>query len=84
MSAPVWDLRRYLVQVPDLHGCSVIGSFEFEWRRFSIPATLTAVSCAVLSGANGYKPLAQWLKKQSVDFRRYSREFGCRLLMCES
>ena len=60
MSDPVRDLRLYLAQVPDPRGC--------QGRRHPLPAILTAVICAVLSGANGYKPMAQWLHKQTVDF----------------
>jgi hypothetical protein len=29
---------------------------------------LTAVVCAVLCGSNGYRPIAQWLHNQTVDF----------------
>lgn len=60
MSTPVWDLRQYLAQVPDPRGRSGC--------RHPLSAILTAVVCAVLSGANGYRPIAQWLHTQTVDF----------------
>lgn len=60
MPSPAGDLRRFLAQVPDPRGR--------KGTRHPLPAILTAVICAVLSGANGYKPIAQWLHSQSVDF----------------
>ena len=60
MISPARDLRQYLTQVPDPRGC--------KGRRQPLSAILTAVICAVLSGANGYKPIAQWLHNQPVDF----------------
>ena len=60
MSFPARDLRRYLAQVPDPRGR--------KGTRHPLSAILTAVICAVLSGANGYKPIAQWLHTQTVDF----------------
>jgi len=60
MSAPARDLRRYLAQVPDPRGR--------KGTRHPLSAILTAVICAVLSGANGYRPITQWLHEQSVDF----------------
>jgi hypothetical protein len=60
MSCPARDLRLFLAQVPDPRGR--------KGRRHPLPAILTAVVCAVLSGANGYKPIAHWLHKQPVDF----------------
>ena len=60
MSSPARDLRQYLAQVPDPRGR--------KGKRHPLSAILTAVICAVLSGANGYKPIAQWLHKQPVDF----------------
>jgi hypothetical protein len=60
MSSPAGDLRRFLAQVPDPRGR--------KGKRHPLSAILTAVVCAVLSGANGYKPIAQWLHTQSVDF----------------
>jgi hypothetical protein len=60
MSSPARDLRHYLAQVPDPRGR--------KGRRHPLSAILTAVICAVLSGANGYKPIAQWLHEQTVDF----------------
>ena len=49
MISPARDLRQYLTQVPDPRGC--------KGRRHPLSAILTAVICAVLSGANGYKPI---------------------------
>ena len=60
MSFPARDLRQYLAQVPDPRGR--------KGTRHPLSAILTAVICAVLSGANGYKPIAQWLHIQTVDF----------------
>jgi hypothetical protein len=60
MSFPARDLRQYLAQVPDPRGR--------KGKRHPLSAILTAVICAVLSGANGYKPIAQWLHSQPVDF----------------
>ena len=60
MSSPAGDLRQFLTQVPDPRGR--------KGTRHPLSAILTAVVCAVLSGANGYKPIAQWLHTQSVDF----------------
>ncbi len=59
MSFPARDFRRYLAQVPDPRGR--------KGTRHPLSAILTAVICAVLSGANGYKPIAQWLHTQTVD-----------------
>lgn len=60
MSSPARDLRQFLTQVPDPRGR--------KGKRHPLSAILTAVVCAVLSGANGYKPIAQWLHLQTVDF----------------
>ena len=60
MLYPARDLRQYLAQVPDPRGR--------KGTRHPLSAILTAVICAVLSGANGYKPIAQWLHTQTVDF----------------
>ena len=60
MSLPARDLRQYLAQVPDPRGR--------KGKRHPLSAILTAVICAVLSGADGYKPIAQWLHTQTVDF----------------
>lgn len=60
MTFPAGDLRQYLAQVPDPRGR--------KGTRHPLSAILTAVVCAVLCGANGYKPIAQWLHSQSVDF----------------
>jgi hypothetical protein len=60
MISPAGDLRHFMSQVPDPRGR--------KGKRHRLSAILTAVICAVLSGANGYKPIAQWLHAQSVDF----------------
>ena len=60
MTFPARDLRQYLAQVPDPRWCKV--------TRLPLSSFLTAVICAVMSGANGYKPIAQWLHTQTVDF----------------
>lgn len=60
MITPAGDLRQFMAQVPDPRGR--------KGKRHPLSAILTAVICAVLSGANGYKPIAQWLHAQSVDF----------------
>ena len=60
MSSPARDLRQYLAQFPDPRGR--------KGKRHPLTAILTAVICAVLSGSNGYKPIAQWLHLQPVDF----------------
>jgi hypothetical protein len=60
MSFPARDLRQYLAQVPDPRGRTGC--------RHPLSAILTAVVCAVLCGSNGYRPIAQWLHKQTVDF----------------
>ena len=60
MSSPARDLRQFLSQVPDPRGR--------KGTRHPLSAILTAVVCAVLSGANGYRPIAQWLHRQPVDF----------------
>ena len=60
MLSPAGDLRQYLAQVPDPRGR--------KGKRHPLSAILTAVICAVLCGADGYKPIAQWLHNCSVDF----------------
>ncbi|MBC8117649.1 MAG: ISAs1 family transposase [Candidatus Saccharimonas sp.] len=60
MISPAGDLRQFLAQVLDPRGR--------EGKRHPLSAILTAVVCAVICGANGYKPIAQWLHKQPVDF----------------
>lgn len=57
-SRPTRDLLAALAQVPDPRGR--------KGRRRSISAMLTAVVCAVLSGARGYLAIAQWLHLQNV------------------
>ena len=68
MISPAGDLRTFMAQVPDPRGR--------KGTRHPLSAILTAVICAVLSGASGYKPIAQWLpclrspkqQGQPVDF----------------
>jgi hypothetical protein len=60
MFCPARDLRAVMAQVSDPRGR--------KGRRHPLSAILTAVVCAVMSGANGYKPIAQWLHEQPVDF----------------
>lgn len=60
MISPAGDLRQHMAQVLDPRGR--------EGKRHPLSAILTAVVCAVLCGANGYKPICQWLHKQPVDF----------------
>lgn len=60
MISPAGDLRQFMAQVSDPRGR--------KGTRHPLSAILTAVICAVLCGANGYKPIAQWLHAQSVDF----------------
>ena len=52
------SLLDFLATVPDprsAHG-----------RRHSLPAMLAAVCCAILCGARGFKPIAQWLHDQDI------------------
>lgn len=60
MISPAGDLRQHMAQVLDPRGR--------EGKRHPLSAILTAVVCAVLCGANGYKPICQWLHQQPVDF----------------
>ncbi len=60
MISPAGDLRQHMAQVLDPRGR--------EGKRHPLSAILTAVVCAVICGANGYKPICQWLHKQPVDF----------------
>jgi hypothetical protein len=60
MISPAGDLRQFLAQVPDPRGR--------KGKRHPLSAILTAVVCAVLCGADGYKPIAQWLHNCSVEF----------------
>lgn len=60
MEFPARDLRQCMAQVPDPRGC--------KGRRHDFSAMLTAVVLATFCGAVGYKPIAQWLHGQSVDF----------------
>lgn len=60
MISPAGDLRQHMAQVLDPRGR--------EGKRHPLSAILTAVVCAVFCGANGYKPICQWLHHQPVDF----------------
>lgn len=54
------SLLAHLGSVPDprsAHG-----------RRHCLPAMLAAVACAMLCGARGFKPIAQWLHDQDIRF----------------
>jgi len=59
MSTPTpLPLLNFLADVPDprsAHG-----------RRHSLAAMLAAVCCAVLCGARGFKPIAQWVHDQDI------------------
>lgn len=55
---PTRDLLAALAQVPDPRGR--------KGRRHCLSAMLTAVVCAVLSGARGYRAIVQWLHFQDV------------------
>jgi hypothetical protein len=52
MISPAGDLRQFMAQVPDRRGR--------KGTRHPLSAILTAVIRAVLSGANGDTPIAQW------------------------
>ena len=57
VNAPA-SLLTFLATVPDprsAHG-----------RRHPLPAMLAAVCCAILCGARGFKPIAQWLHDQDI------------------
>ena len=60
MISPAGDLRTFMAQVPDPRGR--------KGTRHPLSAILTAVVCAVLCGANGYRPIVEWLHQQPVDF----------------
>ena len=57
-SAPAGSLLEYLPQVPDPRGA--------QGRRHSLQAMLATVVCAVLTGARGYRAIAQWVHAQEV------------------
>jgi hypothetical protein len=60
MSSPAGSLLAHLSQVPDPRG--------LKGRRHTLEAMLATVVCAVLCGARGYEPIAEWLHEQPVDF----------------
>lgn len=55
---PAGSLLAYLEQVPDPRGR--------KGRRHPLSAMLAAVVCAVLSGARGYRAIAQWVHLRDV------------------
>src|SRR3954452_1155616 len=57
-ATPPSSLLEFLSTVPDprsAHG-----------RRHALPAMLAAACCAILCGARGFKPIAQWLHDQDI------------------
>jgi hypothetical protein len=57
-AAPHASLLSFLCSIPDprsAHG-----------RRHNLAAMLAAVCCAILCGARGFKPIAQWLHDQDI------------------
>lgn len=55
---PTASLLHFLAQIPDprsRHG-----------RRHPLAAMLAAVCCAILCGARGFKPIAQWVHDQDI------------------
>ena len=53
---PTGDLLAALAQVPDPRG--------LQGRRHPLSAMLAAIVCAILCGARGYRPIAQWIRLQ--------------------
>jgi hypothetical protein len=73
-TTPPASLLSFLAAVPDprsAHG-----------RRHDLAAMLAAVCCAILCGARGFKPIAQWLHDQDIalahalGFRRKPPKWG--------
>lgn len=60
MSSPAGSLLADLSQVPDPRG--------LKGRRHTLQAMLATVVCAMLCGARGFEPIAEWLHAQPVDF----------------
>jgi hypothetical protein len=56
-SSPV-SLLGFLSEIPDPRSA--------RGRRHSLAAMLAAVCCAVLCGARGFKPIAQWVHDQDI------------------
>ena len=52
------SLLAFLATVPDPRSA--------RGRRHPLPAMLAAVCCAILCGARGFKPIAQWLHDQDI------------------
>jgi len=56
-SRPVGSLFELLDQIPDPRGRHGL--------RQPLPAMLTAIICAILTGARGYRTISQWTRSQS-------------------
>jgi hypothetical protein len=52
------DLLELLAQIPDPRGR--------RGRRHPLPAMLTAIICAILTGARGYRTIAHWVRSQNA------------------
>ena len=61
MPSPAGSLLTHLSQVPDPRG--------LKGRRHQFRAMLATVVCAVLCGERGFKPIAEWVHEQPLDFR---------------
>ncbi len=57
-SVPAGNLLALLAEIPDPRGR--------QGRRHCLAAMLAAVVCSVMTGARGYKAIAQWLHAQEV------------------
>ena len=55
LAGNLWEL---LAQIPDPRGR--------QGRRHSLAAMLTAIVCAILTGARGYRTIAHWLRSQDA------------------
>ena len=55
-SHPAGSLFELLAQIPDPRGRKGL--------RHPLPAMLTAIVCAILTGARGYRTIAQWTRSQ--------------------
>src|SRR5947208_3023215 len=58
LSSPPVSLPDALASVPDPRSA--------RGRRHTLAAMLAAVCCAVLCGARGFEPIAQWLHDQDI------------------
>jgi DDE_Tnp_1-associated/Transposase DDE domain len=52
------NLLELLAQIPDPRGR--------QGRRHPLPAMLTAIVCAILTGARGYRAIAHWVRSQNA------------------